>query len=114
MPDNRSDSSAIFSTEQTITSIRETRDALLNALLSDAPLLVFAEQHFYTIAISPIKMEFLKRDLKELRDTSLDLVHYAGLLRESKEHGTIISSNHPLILSQIFSIFSKYGIHKPE
>jgi chorismate-pyruvate lyase len=114
MPDNTAESFLITSTEQVITNIRETRDALLNALLNDASLLVFAEEHFNTIALSPIKTEFLKRDLKELRETSLDLVHYSAILREAKEHSLMISSNHPLILTEIFTIFAKHGINKPE
>lgn len=114
MPDNHAESAAIISTEQMITTIRETRNALINALLNDASLLAFAEQHFNTIALSPIKIEFIKRDLKELRDSSLDLVHYSALMRESKEQSITISSNHPLLLSEIITIFSKYGVNKPE
>lgn len=114
MPNNRSDSSAITSTEKIITIIRETRNALLNALLIDESLLAFAEIHFNTIALSPIKLQYLKRDLSELRDTSLDLVHYSAIIRASKDQEVSFSSNHPLILNEVFTIFTKYGINKPE
>lgn len=108
MPDNHSDSSAIVSTEKIITTIRETRNALLNALLVDESLLAFAETHFNSITLSPMKLEFLKRDLKELRDQSLDLVHYSAIIRESKEQEPKFSSNHPLILAEVLTIFKKY------
>lgn len=97
-----------------ITTLQQVRNNQINELLNDINLLSFAETHFNTIALSPIKLEFLKRDLKELQDSPLDLVHYANVLRESKEKSVIVSSNHPLILIEIFTIFSKYGIHKPE
>jgi hypothetical protein len=35
-------------------------------------------------------------------------------VRESKDQGLTISGNHPLFLIEIFTIFAKYGIHKPE
>ncbi len=114
MLENNAESFPIVSTEQVISIIRETRNTLLNALLNDASLMLFAEEHFNTIALSPIKTEFLKRDMKELRDASLDLVHYSAILREAKEHGLMISSNHPLIITEIFTIFAKHGINKPE
>jgi hypothetical protein len=111
---NNSSESTLNSTEQVITAIRKIRDTQIKALLDDATLLTFAETHFSTIALSPIKTEFLKRDLKELTDSSLDLVHYSALVRESKDQGLTISGNHPLFLIEIFTIFAKYGIHKPE
>jgi chorismate-pyruvate lyase len=114
MSGNQAESAARASTEQVINTIRETRNALINALLNDTSLLAFAELHFNTVALSTIKTEFLKRDLAELLDSSLDLVHYSALVRESKQQNIRISSNHPLLLTEIFSIFSKYGVNRPE
>ncbi|MEQ1585772.1 MAG: hypothetical protein ABL895_07840 [Cyclobacteriaceae bacterium] len=96
-------------TDQVISSIRQIRDTLLTSLLSEATLLFFAEEHFGTIALSPIKIEFLKRDFTELRKHSLDLVFYATLIKESGS-GVPIPSDHPLIIKEVHAIFKKYGL----
>jgi len=104
------DKSTLVSMEVVITNIKETRDELIDDLLTDAGLITFLVTHFETFVISPIKAEFLKRDLKELRATNLDLAHYAALIRHMKEHNQLLSdSTHPLFVEQCIRIFRKYG-----
>jgi len=104
------ESSPLVSIEKMILMIRETRDRQIDALLKDTGLMSFLEEQYETFAISSVKKEFLKRDLKELQNTSLDLAHYSSLIKQMKEatlHVELI--NHPLVLQEFKRIFQKYG-----
>lgn len=60
-------------------------------------------------ALSRLRIEFFKRDLLELQSSSLDLVHYAGLIREMQAVSELrCGSDNPLIISEIRSIANKY------
>jgi hypothetical protein len=108
--------SSKISTEIVIEDLRSIRDNHINELLkNDDSLMLYLEVHYNTIAISSLKKEFLKRDLTELRNSSLDLVHYASLIKELKETGNLISSElHPLFQNELKSIFQKYGFNVPQ
>lgn len=101
-----------LSIEKIIELIRERRDhSISNLLKKESLLLSFLETHYDIIALSAIKMEFLRRTLRELRDTSLDLVHYASLIRQMKEsNATTIDEKHALFLQELKATFEKGSI----
>ncbi len=105
-----------ISTELVIEMLRSIRDSTINTLLkNDDSLMSFLEEHYNTIAISPVKQEFLKRDLNELKNSTLDLVHYSSLIKEIKETGNLVSrEGHPLFHYELRIIFQKYGIEVPD
>lgn len=100
-----------ISTGVIIDNITSMRNDTINSLLkNDNALMAFLEEHFDTIAISPIKQEFLKRDLTELKNSSLDLVHYSSLIKETKETENSVSiEGHSLFHRELRDIFEKYG-----
>jgi hypothetical protein len=102
---------SVLSTELIIEHLKSIRDNTLNILLkNDDALMAFLEKHFDTIAISPVKREFLKRDLVELKNSSLDLVHYSSLIKETKEKGgMMITEEHHLFSQELRVICEKYG-----
>lgn len=104
-----------ISTEVVIDMLRSVRDSTITLLLkNDDALMSFMEQHYNTIAISSVKQEFLKRDLNELKNSSLDLVHYSSLIKEIKETENLSSrEGHPLFHHELGVIFQKYGIEIP-
>lgn len=106
------DFSATLSTESIIAYIRSLRDQRLQELSRhDDALLDVLEELYNTIAISAVKREFMKRDLLELRGTSLDLVHYATLITEIKKTGdTGIAETSSLFVDEMKQIFKKYGL----
>jgi hypothetical protein len=108
--------SSKISTEIVIDDLRSIRDNLINELLkNDDSLMSYLEAHYNTIAISSLKKEFLKRDLTELRNSSLDLVHYASLIKEIKDTANLIASDlHPLFQNELKVIFQKYGFNVPQ
>lgn len=99
------------STEVIIENLRSIRNGTINSLLkNDDSLMAFLEKHFDTIAISPVKREFLKRDLVEIKNSSLDLVHYSSLIKEIKETGNSVAiKGHSLFHLELKVIFEKYG-----
>ena len=101
------------STEIVIEDLRGIRDNQIGELLkNDDSLMSYLEVHYNTIAISSLKKEFLKRDLTELKNSSLDLVHYASLIKEVKETGNLVSTElHPLFQAELKVIFQKYGFN---
>lgn len=98
------------SIEKMILMIREVRDRQIDDLIKDASLMSFLEEHYETFAISAVKKEFLKRDLKELQRSSLDLAHYSSLIKQMKEAKIPVDlHNHPLVLKELKTLFQKYG-----
>ena len=99
------------SPEAIIETILMLRDNRINELLkTDEALSRFMEKHCDIVSISPIKKEFLKRDLIELKRTSLDLVHYSSLIKEIKERGGMELAGSPvLFIQELNVIFQKYG-----
>lgn len=99
-----------ISTERIIVLVRDIRNGLIKDFMNDDTLNSwFAQQ--YNKTISPIKLEFMKRDLKELLNSPVDLSHYAGLIRQMQEHNSasIASANHELFYQELETIFKKYN-----
>jgi ribosomal protein L29 len=100
-----------LSVEKIIDLIRALRNELVKDVLKDEEL----SQHYKTQfnkELSNIKKEFLKRDLRELLISPVDLVHYAGLINQMKETGTasITEKNHSFFYHELNGIFKKYSI----
>jgi hypothetical protein len=96
------------SIEQIIEDLRLQRHACIKELLQDSNLMSFLEAQYDVFQISSVRREFLKRDLLELKDSSLDRVHYASLIKDIKENGSVELQQHPLFLSELREIFKKY------
>lgn len=75
--------------DRIIEDIHFTRVALIKSLIQPDGLETYLEDHFDVMALSPIKSEFLKRDLKLLSESKMDLVHYSTLIRKVKESGSL-------------------------
>src|SRR5258708_6950128 len=102
--------SSKVSIETIVENIRNSRDHQLNELLKETPLMAFLEEHYGIIAINKVKLEFIRRDLKELQNSSLDLAHYSSLIKLMKGANTItVDVNHPVFLLDLKSLFKKYN-----
>jgi hypothetical protein len=95
--------------EKIIELINMLRNELIKDFLNDE----YLNNHFqeqYQKPLSNIKREFLKRDLRELRNEPVDLVHYAGLINHIKETGTVFlpERNSDFIYEELKKIIQKY------
>jgi hypothetical protein len=106
------DFSATLSTESIITYLKTLRNQRLQELARhDDALMDLLEELYNTVAISAVKREFMKRDLQELRNSSLDLVHYSSLIAEIKKTGDAgIAERSTLFVEELKQIFRKYGL----
>jgi hypothetical protein len=98
-----------ISIERIIHLVRQVRNDLIRDFLNDENLKTyFGEQ--YQKELSQVKVEFLKRELKDLLDSPVDLPHYSSLIKQMQEHNTasISSTNHDLFYKELERIFKKY------
>jgi hypothetical protein len=65
----------------------------------------------YKKQLTPVKKEFLKKDLQELLIAPVDLVHYSRLIREIKESNSVslTTKNDELFYQELERIFRKYS-----
>ena len=99
-----------ISTERIIDLVREVRNGLIRDFLQDEAISTYFREQ-YNKELSQIKLEFLKRDLKELMTSAVDLPHYALLIKQMQElnSASITSSNHELFYKELEGIFKKYN-----
>lgn len=98
-------SNVVVTTASIIDKITEARDSYITEFLT-------AIQRGKKLqSLSKIRVEFLKRDLIEIKCASLDLVHYASLIKHLKEvNSQDVDRQHLLIRDEIFSVVRKYGV----
>ena len=106
------DFSATLSTESIIIYLLTLRNKrLLELSRHDDALMDLLEDLYNTVAISAVKREFMKRDLQELRSSSLDLVHYSSLITEIKKGSdAVVAEKSPVFIDELKQIFKKYGL----
>ncbi|MBT1687160.1 hypothetical protein [Dawidia soli] len=99
-----------FSTAQVIDMIRQLRDGLIAEFLQEEKLRTFFVEHYDVKSLSQVRIEFLKRDLKEIQKSPLDLAHYAGLIKLIKETNSAALSggNDALFFNELETVFKKY------
>jgi hypothetical protein len=99
-----------FSAEKIIEIIRDVRNDMIKDLMSDEVLNAYYFSHFNK-ELSNIKREFIRRDLRELRNSPLDLVHYSKLITFVKQTGTfIVEKNTEVFYNDFFKIVNKYSV----
>ena len=90
-----------FSSENIIEMIRENRNDVIQKLLDDKALTLYLNQIHSLSEVSAVKLEFIKRSLKELILTPVDLSHYAQLILEYRKTGSVfLSSNNDALFYQ--------------
>lgn len=89
--------------------IRDHRNAVIKGFLLNENLLEYFKHH-YNRDLSPIKIEFLKKDLKQFLISPVDLVHYSGLIKEIRETNrtSLDAKGEHLIYGELEIIFKKY------
>jgi hypothetical protein len=100
-----------LSVERIIDLIRTVRNDLIKDFLNDDFLNKYYTQ-LHSKILSNVKREFLKRDLKELLISPVDLVHYSKLINQIRETGTasLAHKNADLFYREIETILNKYSI----
>ena len=99
----------MLSIDRVIELIRITRNELITEFLHDDRLAIRFKGK-YGKTLSNVKREFVKRELKELLNSPVDLVHYAGLINHAKTTGSfsLVEHNAEFFHSEIDRILVKY------
>jgi len=100
---------AALSIDQSIDNVRSLRNDLIKQFLDEKHLeLFFAEK--YSKPLSKVKIEFIKKELRELLISPVDLVHYSSLITEMRKLSSPhhIKRDHELFYSELETIFKKY------
>jgi hypothetical protein len=99
-----------LSGENIIEMIRDNRNDVIQKLLDDKTLKLYLNEIHSLTEVSAIKIEFIKRSLKELILTPVDLSHYAQLLLEYRKSGAVFlsSSNEKLFYQEIEKTIKSY------
>ena len=99
-----------LSMESIIEKVRDSRNDLIKELLRDGKI----QSYFlttYNKTISPVKVEFIRRELKSLSMTPVDLIHYAALIkavRKANDFDSVSGDNH-LYYQELEVIFRRYN-----
>jgi len=104
----------VASVEKIIEEVKQLRDSKIQLLLRTPDLMDFLEEHYNTFAISQVKLEFLKRDLKSLLQSPLDLVFYSALIRQIKESKHDVRDSFLFTEKEVKLLCEKYGFEKPK
>lgn len=91
---------------QLITSLRND---LIKDFLDERNLLTYLATNYKITELSPVKIEFIKADLKRLLATTVDIVWYQPILEEFKATGTVAltDGNEKLFYKEIEGVLKK-------
>jgi hypothetical protein len=99
-----------FTDEYRIDLIRKLRNDLIKDFLDERNLIAYFAEQYNQKELNNRRIEFIKKELKELLIAPVDLVHYAALMIEMKQNGTasIASKNEKLFYDELDKIFKRY------
>ncbi len=102
-------SATSLSVEKIIDLIRTVRNELITDFLKDDILNNYYQTKFNK-TLSAVKREFFKRDLHELLQSPVDLVHYSKLITYIRETGTaaLARENAQFFYDDLDRVISRY------
>lgn len=104
---------ATFSTSQSvdiIDVIRKLRNDLVKDFLDERNLIAYLSEQFRIMELSAIKIEFIKRDLKNLLIAPVDTTWYQPIIDDYSTTGSasLSEGNEKLFYKEIESVLKKY------
>jgi hypothetical protein len=96
--------------ERIIDLIRKLRNDLIKDFLDERHLKEYLDSQFRVRDLSTIKIEFIKRDLKELLIAPVNLNHYEPVISEIKtnDSAALTENNEQLFYKEVETIFKRY------
>lgn len=90
--------------------VRKLRNDLIKDFLDERHLKAYLSDHFRVNELSNIKIEFIKKDLKELLISPVNTNHYQPLIEQIRDTDSagITETNEPLFYKELEAIFKKY------
>jgi len=96
--------------EQILDLIRKLRNDLIKDFLDERCLKQYLEAHFRIREISNVKIELIKRDLKEMLISPVNINHYQDLINHIKEtdSAALTENNERLFFKEIETLLKQY------
>jgi hypothetical protein len=110
-PNNPVSDAVKLTDEHRIDLIRNLRNDLIKDFLNEQNLVAYFEQHLNRKELNNRRIEFIKKELRDLLIAPVDLAHYATLMIEMKQNGTatLTGKNDKLFYDELEKIFRKYA-----
>ena len=96
--------------ERILELVRKLRNDLIKDFLDERHLKEYISKHFRVNELSNIKIEFIKKDLKELLISTVNTNHYQILIDQIRDtdSAAITEINEPLFYKELENIFKRY------
>jgi hypothetical protein len=96
--------------ERILELVRKLRNDLIKDFLDERHLKEYLASQFRVNDLSNIKIEFIKKDLKELLISPVNTNHYQGLIDQIRETDSagLTETNESLFYKELENIFKKY------
>jgi len=96
--------------ESILDLVRKLRNDLIKDFLDERYLKQYVAEHFGVRELSNIKIEFIKKDLKELLIAPVDIYHYQTLINQIKhtDSAALTEMNEKLFYREIENLLKKY------
>lgn len=90
--------------------IKKLRNDLIRDFLDERVLKEYVQTKYHHSDLNSIKLEFIRKDLKELYASPINDAHYKPLIEEIQNHErtSLVEGNEQLFYRDIESIFEKY------
>ena len=98
------------SSESNIDLIQKIRNDLVKDFLDERYMKEYLAEHYHVRELSNVKVEFIKKELKELLQLPLDQAHYEALLTRLKETDatTLEDGEEHLFYAEIEKVLRRY------
>ena len=96
--------------ENSVDLIRKLRNDLLKDFLDERYLKEYISIHYHVRELSNVKIEFIKKELKELLQAPLDMGHYEAILTNLREtdSASLGEGNDQLFYADIEKVLKRY------
>ena len=96
--------------ERILELVRKLRNDLIKDFLDERHLKEYISSNFRVNDLSNIKVEFIKKDLKELLISPVNMNHYQALIDQIRntDSAAISEMNEPLFYKELENIFKRY------
>lgn len=90
--------------------VRKLRNDLIKDFLDERHLKSYLSNKFRVTELSNVKVEFIKKDLKELLISPVNTAHYQPLIDQIRDTDSagITETNEPLFYKELELIFKRY------
>jgi hypothetical protein len=96
--------------ERIIDLVRQLRNDLIKDFLDERNLKEYIANQFRISELSPVKIEFIKKDLKELLISPVNIYYYEPLIAQIRQtdSAALTETNEQLFYKELEMLFKRY------